>query len=116
MIRQVVLALTQTMSQLTLSKLCNISQPLISSIVRGGKKLGRRKCAEFGQWYMNYIKSADARPSTMFCEGSGARLVFDKSREIPQLKAWFANNTKPSDELLEEYSKILNEHALRKDR
>lgn len=116
MIRQVVLALTQTMSQLTLSKLCNISQPLISSIVRGGKKLGRRKCAEFGQWYMNYIKSAEARPSTMFCEGGGARLVFDKTREIPRLKAWFANNTKPSDELLEEYSKILNEDALRKDR
>lgn len=65
---------------------------------------------------MNYIKSAEARPSTMFCEGGGARLVFDKSREIPQLKAWFANNTKPSDEALEEYSKILNQHALRKDR
>lgn len=93
-----------------------LKQPLISSIVRGGKKLGRRKCAEFGQWYMNYIKSAEARPSTMFCEGGGARLVFDKSREIPQLKAWFANNTKPSDEALEEYSKILNQHALRKDR
>lgn len=65
---------------------------------------------------MNYIKSSEARPSVMFCEGGGARLVFDKSREIPQLKDWFANNTKPSDELLEEYSKILNQHALRKDR
>lgn len=91
-------------------------QPLISSIVRGNKKLGRRKCAEFGQWYMNYIKSAEARPSSMFCEGSGARLVFDKTREIPQLKAWFAENTKPSDEALEEYSKILNDNEIRKDR
>lgn len=53
----------------------------------------------------------------MFNEGGGgARLVFDKSREIPQLKAWFANNTKPSDELLEEYSRILNENTSRKDR
>lgn len=52
----------------------------------------------------------------MFCEGGGARLVFDKTREIPQLKDWFSTNTKPSDELLEEYSKILNQHVLRKDR
>lgn len=65
---------------------------------------------------MNYMKSAEARPATMFCEGGGARLVFDKTREIPQLKNWFANNMKPSDKMLEEYSKILNEHALRKDR
>lgn len=116
MIRQIVLDLTQTMSQLTLSKLCNISQPLISSIVRGGKKLGRRKCQEFGQWYLNYIQSADARPPAMLNEGGGARLVFDKTREIPRLKAWFANNTKPSEELLEEYSRLLNEDTLRKDR
>lgn len=65
---------------------------------------------------MNYIKTAEARSSTMFFHGGGARLVFDKSREIPQLKAWFANNTKPSDEMLEEYSRILNQHDLRKDR
>ena len=117
MIRQIVLALTQTMSQLTLSKLCNISQPLISSIVRGGKKLGRRKCQEFGQWYLNYIQSADTHPPVTHHEGGGgARLVFDKTREIPRLKAWFANNTKPSEELLEEYSRQLNEDSLRKDR
>ena len=115
MIRQVVLALTQTMSQLTLSKLCNISQPLISSIVRGGKKLGRRKCMEFGQWYMNYIKSNDVRPTNIQSEGSG-RLVFDKRREIPRLKLWFAENAKPTDELLEEYSRIMNEDPTRKDR
>lgn len=115
MIRQVVLALTQTMSQLTLSKLCNISQPLISSIVRGGKKLGRRKCMEFGQWYMNYIKSNEARPVTMHREGSG-RLVFDKRREIPRLKLWFAENAKPTDELLEEYSRLMNEDPIRKAR
>lgn len=93
-------------------------KPLISAIVRGGKKLGRRKCAEFGQWYANYIKSPDARPPNMF-SGSGvggARLVFDKSREIPQLKAWFATNTNPTDEILEEYSKILNEQGMRKCR
>lgn len=115
MIRQVVLALTQTMSQLTLSKLCNISQPLISSIVRGGKKLGRRKCIEFGQWYMNYIKSNEARAPNVPKEGSG-RLVFDKRREIPRLKAWFAKNAKPTDELLEEYSRLMNEDPIRKAR
>lgn len=90
-------------------------QPLISAIVRGGKKLGRRKCTEFGQWYMSYIKSAEARPAQLAGECGGARLVFDKTKEIPQLKAWFALNTKPSDELLEQYSKFLNEHSDRKD-
>jgi hypothetical protein len=109
MIRQIVTTLCQSMSQLTLSKLCNISQPLISAIVRGGKRLGRRKCEEFGQWYLNYIKSIDSRPMPAQPESTAARLVFDKTREIPQLKAWFADNTKPSEDILEYYSKILNE-------
>jgi hypothetical protein len=109
MIRQIVTTLCQSMSQLTLSKLCNISQPLISAIVRGGKRLGRRKCEEFGQWYLNYIKSMDNRPALAQPESTAARLVFDKTREIPQLKAWFADNTKPSEDILEYYSKILNE-------
>ena len=109
MIRQIVTTLCQSMSQLTLSKLCNISQPLISAIVRGGKRLGRRKCEEFGQWYLNYIKSMDNRPAPAQPESTAARLVFDKTREIPQLKAWFADNTKPSEDILEYYSKILNE-------
>lgn len=144
MIRQVVLALTQTMSQLTLSKLCNISQPLISAIVRGGKKLGRRKCMEFGQWYMNYVKSneviARGAPSGMSGLGGGGggglsgsgsgsgslgqshsgegsgRLVFDKRREIPRLKSWFAENAKPSEELLLQYSRLMNDDPIRRDR
>lgn len=70
---------------------------------------------EFGQWYMNYIKSSEARPPHVHKEGSG-RLVFDKRREIPRLKSWFAENAKPTDDLLEEYSRLMNEDPIRKAR
>lgn len=122
MTRQAVLSLTQNMSQLALAKLCNISQPLISAIVRGNKKLGRRKCAEFGKWYMDYIRDIDSLNSTPASSGPGrgaagcTRLVYDKNREIPQLKSWFASNQSPSNDQLEEYSKILNEDQSRRDR
>ena len=63
---------------------------------------------------------AEAQQASLISESSGtsggARLVFDKTREIPQLKSWFTTNSKPSDEMLEYYSQLLNENPMRKDR
>ncbi|CAG2115760.1 unnamed protein product [Medioppia subpectinata] len=55
-VREAVLELLREISQSKLSKLCQISQSLLSSIVNNKfeGKIGKKKCEEFGKWYTDY--------------------------------------------------------------
>ncbi|CAG2165429.1 unnamed protein product, partial [Oppiella nova] len=125
-VREAVLELLREVSQSKLSKLCQISQPLLSGIVNNKfeGKIGKKKCEDFGKWYTDYRRAHptvcgvsphnQSRDNTRE-EGSEekatdldtsvaqttqtceTRLTFHSSAEVPQLRQWFRSNPKPSD-------------------
>ncbi|KAI1289680.1 hypothetical protein HDE_08221 [Halotydeus destructor] len=46
---------------------------------------------------------------------AGSRLFFHQQKEIPQLRTWFAENARPTDQQLSGYLRILNQSQLRQE-
>ncbi|KAI2801695.1 DNA-binding protein satb2 [Blomia tropicalis] len=140
-VRAAILSLLHDLSQSKLSKLCNITQPIISHIVNNKDfKLNQNKCQEFGVWYEQYSRS---KSNLVSCEMSNiqsqdnvsnlisninidndekvqsqsdARLTFHSKQEVPRLVEWFNLDRNPSERQLSYYADLLNQSPLRVER